>query len=70
MDPQVKWLLVNVMLSRVRALDCLASFGLDHKIKDIIESAPPEELVGNFTKMFNGKTRMTRTAAKEAWRKL
>ena len=70
MDPQVKWLLVYVMLSRVRALDCLASFGLDNKIKDILESGPPEELVGNFAKMFNGKTKMMCIAAKEARRKL
>ena len=33
MDPEVKWLLVYVMLSRVRGLDCLVSSGFDDKIR-------------------------------------
>ena len=66
MDAQVKWLLVYVMLSRVRALDCLASFGWDNKIREIIEGGPPEELVGNFEKLFGEKAKLTRIAAREA----
>ena len=66
MDPEVKWLLVYVMLSRVRGLDCLVSSGLTDKIKDIIESGPPQMLVGNFEKLFGHKTEATRRAAREA----
>jgi hypothetical protein len=66
MDPEVKWLLVYVMLSRVRGLDCLVSSGLTDKIKDIIESGPPQMLVGNFEKLFGHKIEATRRAAREA----
>ena len=66
MDPEVKWLLVYVMLSRVRGLDCLVSSGLNDKIRDIIESGPPEMLVGNFKKIFGEKIIATRRAAREA----
>ena len=66
MDPEVKWLLVYVMLSRVRGLDCLVCSGLTDKIKDIIESGPPPMLVGNFEKLFGHKIEATRRAAKEA----
>ena len=70
MDPEVKWLLVYVMLSRVRGLDCLVSSGLNDKIKDIMEKGPPETLVGNFNKIFGEKIIATRQAAREARRKL
>ena len=66
MGPEVKLLLVYVMLWRVRGLDCLGSFGLNEKIKDIIESGPPEVLVGNFKKIFGAKIQATRRAAREA----
>ena len=58
------------MLSRVRALDCLASFGWDNKIREIIEGGPPEELVGNFEKLFGEKAKLTRIAAREARKNL
>ena len=70
MDPEVKWLLVYVMLSRVRGFDCLVSSGLNDKIRDIIEEGPPEMLVGNFNKIFGEKIKATRKAAREARRKL
>lgn len=70
MDPEVKWLLVYVMLSRVRGLDCLVSSGLNDKIRDIIESGPPEMLVGNFKKIFGAKIQATRIAAREARKNL
>jgi len=70
MDPEVKWLLVYVMLSRVRGLDCLVSSGLDDKIRDIVEKGPPEILVGNFNKIFGKKIKATRRAAREARQKL
>ena len=66
MDPEVIWLVVYVMLSRVRGLDCLVSSGLNEKIKDIMESGPPEMLVGNFKKIFGAKIQATRRAAREA----
>ena len=70
MDPEVKWLLVYVMLSRVRGLDCLVSSGLHDKIRDIIEQGPPEMLVGNFNKIFGDKVQETRRAAREARKNL
>ena len=66
MDPEVKWLLVYVMLSRVRGLDCLVSSGLNDKIREIIETGPPKMLVGNFHKLFGEKILATRQAAREA----
>ena len=65
MDPEVKWLLVYVMLSRVRRLNCPVSSGLNEKIKDVSESRPPEMLVGNFKKIFGAKIQATRRAAFE-----
>ena len=70
MDPEVKLLLVYVMLSRVRGLDCLVSSGLNEKIKDIMQSGPPEMLVGNFKNFFGSKIEATRTAAREAMKNL
>ena len=66
----LKWLIAYVLLSRVRGLDCLASFGLSEKIREIIESGPPEELIGTFDKLFAEKAAATRLAAREARRLL
>ena len=66
MDAEVKWLLVYVMLLRVRGLDCLISSGLNEKVKEIIEGGPPQELVGNFDRLFADKARRTRIAARKA----
>ena len=62
----VKWIIVYVMLSRVRGLDCLASFGLSEQICKHIESGPPEELVGTFDKLFGEKATATRVEDREA----
>ena len=70
MDPEVKWLLVYVMLSRVRALDCLVSSGLTEKIREIMQSGPPQMLAGNFEKLFGDKIKNTRIAAREARERL
>ena len=59
-----------VMLSRVRGLDCLVSSGLNEKIKDIMESCPPEVLVGNFKKIFGANIQATQRAACEARKNL
>ena len=66
MDKDDKWLVVYVILSRVRSLSTLASFGLNTKIKTIIESGPPENIVGSFDRLFGAKAEATRTAAAEA----
>ena len=66
MDNEVKWLMVYVMLSRVRSLDLLASFGLNDKIREIMESGPPENLVGNFDRLFGDKAKATKVAARKA----
>ena len=70
MDPEVKWLLVYVMISRVRRLDCLISSGMNHKIRDIMEQGPPDVLVGNFNKIFGEKIKKTHRAAREARKQL
>ena len=70
MDPEVKWLLVYVMLSRVRGLDCLVSSGLNEKIREVMEKGPPEVLVGNFNKFFGEKIKATHKAAREARKNL
>ena len=66
MDNEVKWLMVYVMLSRVRSLDSLASFGLTSKIREIMESGPPENLVGNFDRLFGDKAKAAKVAARKA----
>ena len=70
MDNDLKWLLVYVILSRVRALDCLVSFGLEPAFRKIIEAGPPENFIGAFDRMFQHKIADTRTEAREARRKL
>ena len=61
---------VYVMLSRVRSLQSLASFGVDEKIRKIIEGGPPTELVGNFDKLFGNKAKRTREIAQDYRSKL
>ena len=43
-DGDIKWLIVYVMLSRVRSLSRLRSIGLSSNIRKIIEGGPPEEI--------------------------
>ena len=69
-DDDIKWLIVYVMLSRVRSLSCLRSVGLDTKIRQIIERGPPTMLADNFEKRFRKKINNTRRAAKTARRAL
>ena len=59
-------LMVYAMLSRVRSFDSLASFGLTTKIREIMESGPPENLVGNFDRLFAAKAKATKVAARKA----
>ena len=65
LDKEIKWLIVYVMLSRVRDLNSLASFGLNDKIRAIIEGGPPENLVSNFDRLFKEKAERTKVLARE-----
>ena len=65
-DADIKWLIVYVMLSRVRSLDRLRSVGLTTKIRDIIEGGPPNMLANNFERLFRGKIEETLAAATAA----
>ena len=65
-DDDIKWLIVYVMLSRVRSLSCLRSIGLTAKIRKIIEGGPPSMLAENFEKLLRKKIDDTNKAAKAA----
>ena len=65
-DEDIKWLIIYVMLSRVRSLSCLRSIGLSSKIRDIIEGGPPTMLAENFEKLFRRKIKYTHKAAAES----
>ena len=62
-DDDIKWLIVYVMLSRVRSLSRLRSLGLNSKIRDIIEGGPPAIVAENFEKLFRKKILDTHKAA-------
>ena len=64
------WLAVYVVLSRVRSLETLRSIGLTDKIKDIIESGPPDSFPAQFEKYFGETESKTVAIAEEAVRKL
>ena len=66
----MKWLIVYVMLSRVPSLKHLVSVGLTSKIRHIIESGPPEELVQTFSVLFADKMEATKSAAEHARKRL
>jgi hypothetical protein len=59
-DDDIKWLIVYVLLSRVRSLSRLRSVGLDSKIRKIIEGGPPSMLAENFEKLFRKKINDTK----------
>ena len=54
-DDDVKWLIVYVILSRVRSLSRLRSLGLTTTIRKIIEGGTPSMLAENFEKLFRKK---------------
>lgn len=62
-DDDVKWLIVYVLLSRVRSLKNLRSVGMTTKIRQIIEGGPPDALAENFERLFRSKIRETKDAA-------
>ena len=65
-DEDIRWLIVYVMLSRVRSLSRLRSIGLTPKIRKIIEGGPPTMLAENFERLFRKKIKDTSKAAKAA----
>ena len=66
----IKWLIVYVMLSRVRSLDQLRSLGMTTKIRKIIESGAPADLVQTFERLFAAKIEKTKKLAAEASKSL
>ena len=70
MDSDVHWLVVYVILSRVRSLNSLVSFGFSDTLRDVIEGGPPDDFVGSFDRLFGGKVQSTRQAAREARQQL
>jgi hypothetical protein len=65
-DSDIKWLILYVLLSRVRSLARLRSVGLTSKIRQIIEGGPPAMLAENFEKLFRLKIKSTKKTAKAA----
>ena len=62
-DHDIKWLIVYVLLSRVRSLERLRSVGLNNQVKAIIEGGPPALLAETFEQLFRKKITDTRKAA-------
>jgi len=65
-DEDIKWLIVYVMLSRVRSLANLKCVGLSNKIRKIIEGGPPAMLAQNFERTFRAKIKNTQEASAAA----
>ena len=65
-DGDIKWLIVYVLLSRVRSLSSLRSVGLSAKIRAIIEKGPPEMIAESFEKLFSRKIEGIKKAAEAA----
>jgi hypothetical protein len=66
MDSDGQWLIIYVLLSRVRSLQRLRSVGLTSKIREIIEGGPPTSVAENFDRLFRKKINLTMKAAKAA----
>jgi hypothetical protein len=65
-DADGRWLIIYVMLSRVRSLQRLRSIGLTSKIREVIEGGPPISVAENFDRLFRKKINLTMKAAKAA----
>ena len=65
-DDDIKWLIVYVLLSRVRSLANLRSIGITSQIRKIIEAGPPSMLAENFERLFRTKITNTKAAAMAA----
>ena len=64
LSKESKWLAYYVSLSRPRSFKQLLSHGLPER--QIIESGPPENIVGSFDRLFGAKAEATRTLAAQA----
>ena len=65
-DADLKWLIVYVLLSRVRSLSNLRSVGLDTKIRTSIKGGPPTMIADNYENIFRKKIIATHAAAATA----
>ena len=70
LSSDIKWLICYVILSRVPSLQQLRSIGLSDKIREILESGPPEGAVQMFSTLFAQKIQDTRAAAVQAKQRL
>ena len=66
----IKWLICYVTLSRVPSLKQLVSIGLSDKIRDVLESGPPESLVHISLPGLHKQIQDTRLAAQQAKERL
>ena len=66
LSSDIKWLICYVILSRVPSLQQLRSRGLSDKIREILESGPPEGAVQMFSTLFAEKIQDTQAAAVRA----
>ena len=62
----IKWLIIYVILSCVPSLKQLVSIGLTSKVREVIESGPPEQLVQTFSSFLADKMENTKAAAEQA----
>ena len=62
----MQWLIVYVLLSRVRDLDSLISIGMTEKLRAVIEAGAPAEVVANFERLFRTRITTTKRIAKES----
>ena len=65
-DEDIAWLIVYVLLSRVRSLANLRSIGITSQTRKIIEAGPPSTLAENFERLFRSKITNTKAAAAAA----
>ena len=70
LSSDIKWLICYVILSRVPSLEQLRSVGLSDKIREILESGPPEGVVQMFSTLFAQKIQDTQAAALQAKQRL
>ena len=70
MASDITWLICYVTLSRVPSLKQLDSIGLSDKLRDVLESGPPESLVHILSTLVAHKIQDTRLAAQQAKERL
>ena len=65
-DEDIKWLIVDVLRTRVWSLSNLRSVGLNLKVRKIMEGGPPAMIAQNFENLFRKKITKTHAAAAAA----